>query len=675
MARTLLVTSEPIDAIEAAVFDACGPSAAGLSLNGEVQDSTFPAGWTTLAANDLVDPADLRRRFLAFLDDWPRVNVGAGKSFAETFTVDGRHSLWWTSVGADRQATHGIFKYFRYAALIDGAIQRQTPRVLVLFSHDPALSALVRSRAERSALELRTFPVASGSVRSHAGISRRWVWDTVRGGLGTVLTNLRHAARLRGALRRSRFFRRSSAPLIVFASRYNRFLAVRNGALTADHWHEIVEAVKAANPEVCHAYLPWKLAWSDLGQLIDADRRAAIAGSSGTPLLLRERFVPLRGLLASVGRQALAAWRLRRLVRRDEFRRAQCFAGTDMSPVLLPEVKDAVAGIVSWSYKHAQFRAALRAAGNVRAVVLAEEMYRPSMPILAAARSLGIPTVGVQHGTLMPAHLVYTLPAGHARHAPIPDYFAVYGHYARDTVSIHGAYPAERVWITGAARLDPLVRTPLDRQAARAALNLPPDRRVVVLATQTFPWFPLAMRAVLECMREHPTAVLCVKKHPSRRAMTLDAVAQFAARIGAPDVRGFEGDMDLLLAASDVWISASSTTILEAALMGKSTICVNFSGEPDGYPYVEDGASLPARSVEELRHSLACALSDGYSSDAEGRRLAFLRRHAGPTVTGRAAAVFAQKLLEAAEVASTSAGELPDVPADPLDVTHSQIAR
>jgi hypothetical protein len=64
----------------------------------------------------------------------------------------------------------------------------------------------------------------------------------------------------------------------------------------------------------------------------------------------------------------------------------------------------------------------------------------------------------------------------------------------------------------------------------------------------------------------------------------------------------------------------------------------------DGYPYVEDGASLPARSVEQLQESLAAALASVGAADLP-RRASFLERHAGPTATGRAAATLARRLI------------------------------
>lgn len=646
MTAALFVTTEPLRGLPAEFLrEASRHPVTVLHLHESEGDDRLPAGWRHVAPEELVAADSVRRRFLDFLDDWPDLAGGPAGSVDERFTVNGRYSVWWTSVGADRQATHGIFKFFRYAALVDRAIERLAPPAIWVFTAQPHLARLVESRAARARIDVRRVPGTHvDDARRAADI--RWVVRSIRRAALAPLETMSSAFRCRSAARSASLYRASGRPVVVFASRFPRYLEIREGRFAPINWREICAALESIEPPPDQAFLPWSV-----NQVADVDaqgrsRREGIDALRGlhAPLLVREQFVPLRGHAGRFVRQLSATWRFFWLARQARFRAAFAFAGADMSPVIMPALLDAIHGMTDWSLRQAQYAAALRAAGDVRAVVMSEELYRQPMPLLAAAAGLGIPTVGVQHGTIMPSHLIYTPPKGHVRHAPLPDYFAAYGAYAKATLSGHGAYPADRVWETGAARLDPLVNTLADRAAARAAAGLPADRKVVVLATQTFPWFASVIRAVLECMREHPEAVLCIRKHPSGRAMPVEAIQTLAQQVGAGDVRSFGGDIALLLAACDVWVSASSTTILEATLAGRRTICVNFSGEPDGYPYVEDGASLPARSVEELRTSLDSALRSTVGEEALASRTAFLRRHAGPTAEGRAAFAFRDRL-------------------------------
>lgn len=659
MGHTLFVTSDPLGSIPPALLRDDGSSTILLELTGVQDAAEPPQGWRRLKSGDLIDAEQLRREFLTFLDAWP-ARACPGTSFDELVTRDGKYSVWWTSMGSDREVTHGPFKYFRCAALLDRAIETCQPGSIRLMTSDPKIAALVDSRAGHARLAVRPLP---GCVTGLAvDVAPRWFLGAARDALVAAIREPVRALRTQAALRQARLFQSGNRPTVVFASRFERYLEIRNGEFSPGNWIEISRAIKASEPAVDFAYLPWKLEKiAESGQ----PERAALRGidllkTTAAPLLIRERYAPIRGRFSSMVRQAVGAWRFLRLARHDAFRRSFEFRHADLAPVLLPGLKEAIGKTVEWSFKRAQFAAALRAAGNVKALVLSEEVYRPSMPLLAAAIDLGIPTIGVQHGTIMPLHTIYRLPPGHVRGAPLPDYFAAFSEYAKDTLTVLGSYPRERVWVTGAARLDSLVEHPLERDQARKTLGLPIDRKVVVVATQTFPWFASAIHAVLTAMCDYPDAVLCFKKHPSDRAMSIAAIESMAKTIGTPDVRSFDGELDRLLAASDVWISATSTTILEATLIGKTSICVNFTGEPDEYPYVDDGASLPARSVAQLRHSLAAALRQ--EDPAIGaRRKAFLDKHAGPTAEGLGATTFARRLIDVMSGSEPKAAGYPQV--------------
>jgi hypothetical protein len=262
------------------------------------------------------------------------------------------------------------------------------------------------------------------------------------------------------------------------------------------------------------------------------------------------------------------------------------------------------------------------------------------MPVIAAARRLKIPTIGVQHGTIFPMHLIYTTPRGQIEGTPIPDWFAAYGDYGQEIVSHWGAFPAERVAIVGAPRLDSLVKGPRqDRSEVRRRLDLPPAQSVVLLATQVYSWFLPVARTLFEIARDRPEWVICVKPHPNDKS--LPEYRRLAEEIGATNVRFYDDRFDDLLAACDVLVSGSSTATLEAILAGRETICVNFSTEPDRYPYVAEGGSLGARNSIELREALDVAVRGSRLDARAAERREFLRRHVGPTADGQAAAMLA----------------------------------
>jgi hypothetical protein len=86
--------------------------------------------------------------------------------------------------------------------------------------------------------------------------------------------------------------------------------------------------------------------------------------------------------------------------------------------------------------------------------------------------------------------------------------------------------------------------------------------------------------------------------------------------------------------------------VLEATLLGKPTLCLNLSGEPDRYPYAEEGVSLAARNLDAIRQAVPTLRSFAPTAAWHERRRRFLVRHLGPTVTGGSAAAFARFLQE-----------------------------
>jgi hypothetical protein len=638
----LFLTDSP-GAVAAETLATQAASGLFLSAAGSPHEQDLPVGWTRCDSEALLDFDELRRSYLEFLEAWPHKASPSPRSFDDLFKVDARHSIWWTSVGVDRQVNHGVFKLFRWMALVDRALERYAPPRVLLFTTHPVVATLIESRAREEGIPVERLPGCAAPANRNVGVSVSWALRATGRALLHWVRSVPAAIRCRRALRGAQLWKRSARPVAVFTSRFERYMSLDGGVLAPVYWREISDALTTAAPAIEQAYLPRRL-----DQIADAEGRLGIDAVRDirAPLIVRESVVPVRGQVGAVLRQISACWRFYRVARTRAFRESFRFANADMAPAAIPNLRDSLAAIVEWSFRVGQFRGALRAAGNVRVVIVSEEMYRPAMPVMAAAAELGIPTVGVQHGTIMPAHITYTPPRGHIQHAPVPDAFAAYGSYAKQIISGLGAYPADAVWITGPARLDSLVTRRMAKEEARARLKIPAGKRVVVLATQTYAWFPAVIRGVLECVREYPDVVLCVKKHPSVRAMSLDEIAALARTVGAADVRGFESDLELLLFASDLWISATSTTILESALVGTPSICVNFSGEPDWYPYVEEGGSLPARSVEELMRSMARALEAGSDGDSGRDRLTFLTRHAGPAKDGRAAITLAERIAE-----------------------------
>ena len=627
-------------------FRSCSVSVLEQATNTDI--AGLPDAWerVDLAAHFHGDA--FRRDFLSFLHEWPIRRCWRGRTFDALFRRRGGYSVWWTSAGAARNPNRGIVPVAKKAWILDRVLASLRPRQVAVFTEHPDVAWVYSSRCGRARIPI-SFLRGSATPTSDPWRGRAWwlarsirriVGWSFRAPLVALCARLlARTERPEGQMRQ--------APVIVFSWRNADYWRIKHRDVSVWFWKAVCDSLTLVDPHVRHGFLvrswshvpgrrgPMGLfhwAWKSLRHL-----KGAVSIPQAHPAL-GTWFSELPG-------QALALRRYAAIEQDRDFRESFVFAGADLAPLYVPRLREAVASSARWAQSVAAVAASIRSAGNVKALVVAEEMYPPAMIDIAAAKEVGIPAVGVQHATIFPMHFVYTLPPGQVRGAPIPDRFAVYGEFAKETVCRLGAYPAERVWMTGATRLDHLVTSPPDSFEARRRLGLPADKQIVLIPTQTAAWFPSAVRAALDFLKGRRSCLVCLKIHPKRVAMPAEAYRNLAREVGADNVLVFDDRYEDLLAACDVLVSASSTTVLEAILLGRTTICANFSGEAAWYPYGEDGGSLPARNPQEMREMLEQALDHPEQVSRLLSRDQFLHRHAGATTSGEAATALAYRLL------------------------------
>ncbi|MBX3441623.1 MAG: hypothetical protein KF774_04390 [Planctomyces sp.] len=600
-----------------------------LDLSDEGLEFEAPGEWTILPRAEFFDADAFRTDFLTFLEEWPRKPIWKGKSFDELFRLRGGYSLWWTGPAAARTPMRGIVPALRAAWLLDRVLREVRPTAIVLNCPDASRGAVLRSRCESEGLSCEWFDEPKSAITENPGAWFR----------ASSLKCLARGIRLTlGAWRRPSPATLPGAdrPSVAFASRGSRYFDVDQAGAAPVIWKSLSDGLRR--------YLP------NLRQIAiirddKAVRRDAMPEGLRLPVVSPKTQRGVGAYLRSLPSQLAGLWRLRRLESTSAWRSSFRFANSDVERLFQPALRRSVEGIADWTQRVADCRTALQQAGRVAAVLVGEEFYSPAMPELAAAKELGLLTIGVQHGTIMPTHYIYTVPRGHIAGAPVPDRFAAYGPYSVGIVSGLGAYPRDRVWNSGASRLDRLVSQPLCGAEARKSLGLPADRPIVLITMQTYPWFPRAVATVLEALAGRPECVVCVKTHPKAACISVAELQRIAGEASC-GIQCFDDRFDELLAACDVLVSASSTTMLEAILAGKRTVCLNFSTEPDWYPYAEEGPSLAARSREEIGMALDEALRQA-DDRGRDRREAFLLNHVGPTLNGRGTRTFIEQLAEA----------------------------
>lgn len=194
----------------------------------------------------------------------------------------------------------------------------------------------------------------------------------------------------------------------------------------------------------------------------------------------------------------------------------------------------------------------------------------------------------------------------------LADRLCVTGEAERRAIQSH-LHEMDRAVIIGnpaldhlAARMEALPPADECRAEVARALRIDPQRRWVVYTTGYINTFMFA--GVLDALTALPDTHLIVKVHPGESA------SFYADRIPAAlrervAVTHTELDLHRLLRAADAVVSYVSTTILEAMMLERPVVTVNFSPQENPLPLADYG--IPeGRTVGELRAEVARVLDD-----------------------------------------------------------------
>jgi len=216
----------------------------------------------------------------------------------------------------------------------------------------------------------------------------------------------------------------------------------------------------------------------------------------------------------------------------------------------------------------------------------------------------------------------------------VADILAVSGEAARDVMLAHGV-PDERIRLTGSPRYDCMVSWPAEEVAqTRARLGVPDGKSMVVFASAYYFYgafeSPEARTAMINALFQAADKVdglcLVVKPHPVEDERELRRLAGARRDILFADK---QDDIRELIKASDAFVTFFSTSALGALVMKKLTIILAFPGRYGNNPFVDSGATLVARSTEDIVRSLQ-GLVDGSCqavlADLEPARQRFLRQ-------------------------------------------------
>jgi len=360
-------------------------------------------------------------------------------------------------------------------------------------------------------------------------------------------------------------------------------------------------------------------------------------------------------------RESRALWR-RRLALADQIvsgaaiRDAARIQGCDLWPILEHELRGAAQVQWPWSARAMDEAGAAIDRLQCHTVVTYAEAGGWGRALILEARRRRVASVGVQHGFIYRHWLNYLHepdemePMGSDRGFPSPDTTLLFDRYTESHLRSAGAFPANRLSVTGSPGRDTLAArfsafTDADRATMRSAAGLVrPEQKLAVLAAK-FSEVRDVLPALIAAIRTRPDIHLAIKAHP---AETREVYAPLAGGIPNISLMGAETDLARLLWAADVVVTRNSTVAIDALTLTMPTgLPALVIGQPSNLkPFIEDGVMVGADDEVGIGEALERLLYDrevrAQLARAAGR---FVERY-GMKALGTAAARAAGAILE-----------------------------
>ena len=336
----------------------------------------------------------------------------------------------------------------------------------------------------------------------------------------------------------------------------------------------------------------------------------AVAGAPITPI---EHFAPWSAL-----RESLALWRERSvhadaLVSGDGIRAAAVVDGCDLWPVLQHELRGAAEVQWPWSARAMDEAGAAIDALECQTVLTYAEAGGWGRALMLEARRRGVPSVGVQHGFIYRHWLNYLhepdemQPIGADRGFPAPDKTLLFDRYAEAHLRSAGAFPQNRLAVTGSPGRDALVTriasfTPAERDAARLNAGIVLHKQKLIVLAAKFTEVRDALPALAGAIRAEPEFHLAIKAHPAESPAVY---APFVTGLTNAKVLAADADLAGLLGAADVLVTRNSTVAIDALTLGLPALVI---GQPSNLsPFVDEGVMLGAddeAGINQVLHRL-----------------------------------------------------------------------
>ncbi len=257
--------------------------------------------------------------------------------------------------------------------------------------------------------------------------------------------------------------------------------------------------------------------------------------------------------------------------------------GVDVSPLVAKLIEDYIPVSYAQFGMFAETLPQLAKDLHVEAAVLTDE-HMGNQAIKYGLLQAGIPMVAVQHACIYEDHLNYVYPPGTPRESiGFCNMTCVYGKHTKDILTQKSIYSDESVIITGQPQMDyRSISTSEWGERSESGEQLRKRyfsdncRRLLLFTSQGWNYRALVADRFLESFAASaPCNCLVVRPHPNNEgplAFWTDAIRKYG--IEKRTIITKEGSLEAWLDACDVHISATSTVLGEAAVLGRPNITV-----------------------------------------------------------------------------------------------------
>lgn len=312
--------------------------------------------------------------------------------------------------------------------------------------------------------------------------------------------------------------------------------------------------------------------------------------------------------------------RLQKWAQKPETRQGLIHEGIDLSPLLVNHYAEAMEAFANEELKNLARSKKWIKALNPQIIFLISE-HSSAASMVMAAEEAKIPTIGLAHAVTFPTMMMYMYsPDENLDLIPRCSKLCVWGKYEKELIAKHGAfYPDDRLIAVGSPKSHPT-----EEDGVRKALGIK-SKLPIALCTSNNRHHRFAHDFLKQWQNCKDDFFLVVKMHP--RELNYGQYDVWAKKLGIKNIKIIKQfDTLALISACDIHLSFSSTTVIEAAWLGKPTILFDEGLKNEPLEAVDMGVAYYLSDYKDFLTAIQTVLSSKVSEQFHHDRLAFLAK-------------------------------------------------